>query len=236
MDDPHRAMNEGDLLAYLSGEPLPHVVQALADSPALQAQLQEIQRADRQFARLFGGIGVPDPQDLVDVATGQASARQHLRVAAYLRESAAGRAEIVALLDPVPSPRMSRVPRWLGLPLQPAGTRAGTVGSARWGLRANPGDGAEQGFYISEIHAQVIVQVLPPTGEFWVIQGRVTQQNQPVAAAQVRLSHPERRIRPRTTDAEGFFSFQRLRAGTYGLQVHLGDGRVIVPDIVLADE
>lgn len=92
-------LNQGDLLAHLDGERVPHLDIALRNQPELGEQLEALREADQFLHKRFGRCVRPDSQDLVDVVTGQASAAQELRVMAYLRQSAAGRAEMVAIRE-----------------------------------------------------------------------------------------------------------------------------------------
>src|SRR6185369_2944415 len=135
MSDDSNLIEDSELLAYLEGEELPHVEQALAHSAELRAELETLRRDMGYFQRAFGGIDRPDPQDLVDVVTGQATARQQMRVAAYLRQSKRARAEMAALqqayaqLTAPPKPPRLRLPSFLAVPLL-GGSHRGEVAEA----------------------------------------------------------------------------------------------------------
>ncbi len=226
------SISEGDLLAFLEGEDLPQVARALAESPELQRELAELQRARAAFTQLFTGLERPAPQDMVDVIAGQASATQQLRVSAYLRESAAGRRAYQELeqefgrLQQTTRPRRARLPEFLALPL-----------AAAAGLRAAPvADERDRAFVVKELQARVTLRIVPRADEHWAIEGFITRGEQAAPDVQVRLTAPRARPRPRRTDAAGFFSFPRLRAGTYQLRAAFDEAVLRVEDIVLQDD
>ncbi len=219
-------LEPGDLLAYLDGADLPHVAQAIQDSPDLRQALDLLRENAQRFQQEFGGVPLPDPQDLVDVIAGQATERQRLRVAAYVRADPVGRRHFAALQQVyTPVPSRTRLPRFLAHPLaSAAGVRAGTV------------SGTEQTLYAADLSARVVLRLIPPRQEIWQIEGYITQDDRPVPDVRVRLWSTTARPRPRSTDADGFFAFRRLAAGTYQLEVSLAQGRVRVQDVVLRDE
>ncbi len=106
-----KPIEEGELLAYLDGAQLPHVEQALRASSELRRELETLRKTSITLRRAFGGIGRPDPQDLVDVATGNATPNQELRVAAYLRTSAACREDTRFPAEEIPTSNPSIRPR-----------------------------------------------------------------------------------------------------------------------------
>lgn len=236
---------EGDLLAYLDGADLPHVAAALRASPELQQELETLHRAQQVLQRVFGAPPLPEPQDWVDVATDQATPAQHARVQSYLHAHPASAARLHALqaealaadgewaqaaqreqdaAPPMPHP----VPARLHLPVYIATRVVGAVG-----LR---GAATEQAFAGAELDAQVIVRIVPPTRERWHLEGYVTQQQQPAVGVTVKLSAAHARPRPRVTDAAGFFTFRRLAAGSYRLQVRFAQGLLLLPELVLHDD
>ncbi len=225
-------IQEGELLAYLDGEPLPHVEAALRESAALREELERLRRLDRWLRDALAGKTLPDPQDLVDVAAGQATPAQRLLVAAWTRRDAAARRELAALqaeaqrLAAASRPRRARLPRFIALPL-----------AAALGVREldheTPG---EQTFYAAELQAQVTLRVAPLPRERWRIEGYVTQQHAPAPGLKVRLTSSAAHPRPRTTDAAGFFAFGNLAPGVYTLNVYFAQGHLIVPDILLNDD
>lgn len=231
MDSP--LLDDGDLLAYLEGEDLPHVAQAMAQSPQLRQELEVLRRAAGLMGRLFDGLGRPEPQDLVDVITGQASPQQQLRVAAYLRQSPAAQAEYAALeqehrdLVAPPQRRRLRLPEFFALPVGLApGLRASAPGS----------DDRDRSFVVAELQAQVTLRIAQRAGEQWALEGYLTVQQAPAAAVPVRLVAPGARPRPRLSDASGFFAFPRLRPGTYELRATLPQGVLVVRALSLRDE
>ncbi len=211
----------GDLLAYLDGVDLPHVEQALQASPGLRQELDELRQAEQVLRQMFGGLPLPDPQDLVDVVTGQATPQQQLRVAAYIRANPAGQQELAALQAAAASRSSSRV-RFLAV------RQTGALA-----VRSAAADAIEQSFYVTELAIQVVLRIGPPSNDRWRLEGYVTQHDQPAAGVRVTLRATHARPRPRLTDADGFFAFQRLAAGTYRLQAALPQGTVVLPDIVL---
>ncbi|NTW00035.1 MAG: carboxypeptidase regulatory-like domain-containing protein [Oscillochloris sp.] len=225
-------LEDGDLLAYLAGEDLPYVAQALEQSPALRQELEDLRRANQLMAGVFTDLDRPASQDLVDVITGQSSSHQQLRVAAYLRRSAAARAAYAELeqefrsLTHAPRLRQRKLLEFLAIPA-----------GAAVGLRAGPpaADDRDQSFVVAEISAQLTLRVVPRPGDFWAIQGYITLKQQPAAGVQVQLTAPGTHLRPRTSDEQGFFTFPRLRSGTYQLRARLEQGVLVVRNLSLDD-
>jgi hypothetical protein len=214
----------GDLLAYLDGVDLPHVAQALQTSAELRAQLASLRQTEQSLHKLFGGLPLPDPQDLVDVAAGQATPAQQLRVAAYTRLSPAGQQELAALLaEDAPLKRVRR-PLFTALPQTTA------LGARSFGPATS-----EQAFYASELAVQVVLRLSPPSNETWQLAGYVTQHDQPAPQVRVTLRAAHARPRPRFTDVDGFFTFTRLAAGVYRLQAQFAQGVIFIPAITLDD-
>ncbi len=212
----------GDLLAYLDTVDLPHVDHALQESADLRQRLASLRQTDRALRTIVGGLPIPDPQDLVDVATGQATPAQQIRVAAYVRANPVGRDDLAELVSAPPKPSRLRLPRFAALPLAAAlGTRSGARTTT------------EQAFYASELAVQVVVRIVPPSGDLWQLAGYVTRNDQPASQVRVTLRAADARPRPRRTDADGFFTFTRLRAGVYHLQAQFEQGVILVPAITL---
>lgn len=230
-------IQEGDLLAYLEGEPLPHVDYHLRESAELRAELERLRRAHSTYSNLWQpapDAAEPDPQDMVDVVTGQASAAQQLRVAAYIRQNAAARATYDALqatfaaASPATPPRHRlRVPVFAAVP---AGLGAGLRTAAP--LVSD----REQAFVVAALQVQVTLRVIPRDDGYWAVEGYVTREQHPATGVQVRMHADGARPRPRTTDDGGFFRFARLRDGTYQVRVLLADGTVLLRDVSLADD
>ncbi len=224
---------DGDLLAYLAGEDLPHIAQALAQSPTLRQQLDTLRRTSGLMTQLFDGLDRPDPQDLVDVIASQASEHQQLRVAAYLRQSPIARAEYAELEREFRALSSPARPRRLALP-----TFFAAPAGVAFGLRASaPAAHAhERSFVVAELQAQVTLRITLRPGERWSLDGYITQGQQAAANVSVRLVAPGARPRPRVSDAAGFFSFARLRPATYELRATLAQGILVVRDLTLRDE
>lgn len=239
-------INQGDLLAHLDGKTRPHVEVALRNQPELNDQLEALREADQFFHKRFGRILRPDSQDLVDVVTGQASAGQELRVAAYLRQSVAGRAEMVALREAFADAEAeeqrfiereerqgflgaigSVLRQFLALPLQAAGVR---------GARALYSEETENTFYVAELEARVTVYTSPSIGEEWIIEGYLTQREAPIDGVTVTLEENDEIIASTFSYDGGFLTFEAIEAGSYQIKVHLEQGILITPQIELKDE
>lgn len=208
----------GDLLAYLDGVHLAHVEQALQMSAELREQLETLRRTERSLRKLFGNLPLPDPQDLVDLAVDQATPAQQLLVAAYIRANPAGQQELDTLRLAAAPPKRLRLPRFTALLQAPAlGVRSAAA--------------AEQNFYASELAVHVVLRLPPPTDDRWRIEGYVTRNDQPATNVRITLRTAHARPRPRLTDAHGFFTFTRLRAGVYRLRIYFEQGILLLPDI-----
>jgi hypothetical protein len=225
VDDSDDALEEGALQAYLEGERLPHVVAAIASSPLLQRELASLARANERLHALSPQTVIPGAQDVVDVAAGQATPLQQLRVAAYLRVSAAGRARMAFLLEGGRAPR--------------PGDPALFLATAPVGVGATKGEGDDDRggavLVSSELAAHVVVRIQPVAAEAWRLRGYLEQRGEPLGATPVVLRAPAGRRRTRTTDAGGFFAFERLPAGSYHLRISLDAGVLLTPPIILGD-
>ncbi len=239
-----QTISQGDLLAYLDGEPLPHVEVALRQEPALRRELHALREADGFLYTMFGGILHPDSQDLVDVATGQATSQQALRVAAYLRNSADARARMEALkevaeeVEPGVVAKEAKEPALLSgirslLPLFFA--RRLRAADVRAGGFAEKGERSDETFYVAEIEARVTLYVSPPVREVWLLEGYVTQNAFPVDEVTVSLQQEERLVATTTTE-DGFFTFESLEAGRYQIKVQFEQGILVIREIELEDE
>lgn len=224
------SISEGDLLAYLDEVDLPHVAQALSESLDLQRELAELEQLDDLLRQKFGQQIIPDPQDLVDVLTGQATNQQRLLVAAYERRSLRWRQEKallekeLALLQSPPRPRF-RLPNYTAL-LQTAAS----------GLRSALSENeAQPTFQVAEMQAEVTLAIIPGELEQWQITGYVTQKDQPVVNARVTLRAEHIKPRRRSTDTAGFFRFRALSAGHYHLRIALTEGAIVIPVLELKD-
>jgi hypothetical protein len=243
MDDvmmTEKPIEEGDLLAYLNGEHLPHVEAALAASPDLRIELEALRRTNHMLSNVLGGLDTFDSQDIVDVITGQATDGQQLRVAASVRQDAQVRAEFEALQQafqtaaPASRHPESGLSRFFAVPLSGmAGLRAAAPAAADVPLLT---PGKDQSFLAADLNVQITLHLVPPAPHYWQIEGHVTHDQAPAPELKVTLTSEATRPRPRQTDDMGFFSFRRLRAGTYRLQVFFAQGIVVLPDIHLHDE
>lgn len=238
-----QTINQGDLLAYLDGERRPHVTVALLREPVLRDELEALREADRFLYTMFGGILCPDSQDLVDVATEQATSEQALRVAAYLRNSAEGRSRIELLNEAAQEVEQgliesekepvflsgirSLLPLFFARPLPKADVRAGGL--------LEIGKSSEKTFYVAQMEARVTLYVSPPVREVWLLEGYVTQNALPVDEVSVTLQQEERLVASTTTE-EGFFTFESVEAGCYQIQVQFEQGILVIREIELDDE
>ena len=237
-------INQGDLLAHLDGQRLPHLDAALRTQPELRTQLEALREADQFFHQRFGRILRPDSQDLVDVVTGQASAAQELRVMAFVRQSAAGRAEMAAIREAFAEAQAEEQ----GFIESKA--RQGFIGAIRTALRqfiAQPlqatgvrgslySKDTENTFYVAKLDARVTVYPSPAYGEEWIIEGYVTQKEQPIDGISATLEQNDEIIASTETEDGGFFTFEAIEAGTYQIKVHFEHGILMIQKIELEDE
>jgi hypothetical protein len=222
----HQSLAEGDLIAYLAGEPAAHVEAVLLEASDRQRELAELVRLDQWLSTTVGATDQLDPQDLVDVVAGQATPNQRLQVAAFLRNSEPGRQAMAALeaersaFETVTRAWRLRLPQFLAAPLQ-----------AAFALRSLETTTAQQTFYVAEIKAQVTVRVAPMGDELWQIEGYVTQEFVAVANAPVILSTGD----VTQTDEAGFFTITHLSNGSYTCQVYLTQGTILLEQILIQD-
>ena len=225
MDNSSEAIEEGALQAYVEGERSPHVVEAIAHSPQLQQQLARLTRANERLHALSPQTVIPSAQDVIDVASGQATARQQLRVAAYLRVSASGRARMAYLLEGADPKRRDAPALFLATVPVGAGTTKGDSDDPRGGTV----------LVSAELAAHVVVRVQAVSADSWRLRGYLEQRGEPLGAMTVVLRTPHGGRRTRTTDDGGFFTFERLPVGSYHVRVSLDAGVLLTPPIVLGD-
>ena len=222
-------IRDGELLAFLEGEHLPRVERALQSSPELRAKLSELRQSHRQLSDLFRATAVADPQDLVDVASGQATPAQRLIVAAYVRRSEIGRRDLEELQKLVikkAAPTSRALPRFTASLLSSAGLRSATADESE----------AEKSYRISELHAHITIRVTPLPMDRWKLDGHIMVRDRAAPALRVKLNGPHSRPTPRLTDELGFFTFAKLKPGAYRLQIDASEAIVVIPDILLDDK
>jgi hypothetical protein len=183
-------------------------------------------RANERLHALAPKTVIPSPQDLVDVVAGQASARQQLRVAAYLRLSAAGRARMAYLLEGDSTKRRESPALFLATLPVGAGATKGDSEDDRGGTV----------LVSAELAAHVVVRIQLMAAESWRLRGYLEQHGEPLGATAVVLRTPDGRRRTRTTDDGGFFAFERLPTGSYHLRISLDAGVLLTPPIMLGDD
>ena len=222
--------DEGDLIAHIDGNS--------NASPDLAADLTELADLDALLQRTYGGSARPDPQDLVDVLMGQATPAQRLIVAAYVRDSMRGKAEMAALekelADELGStPKLGfladLLPRFMATPI------AMGIG-LRTSANISATETGEQTFQVAELNVQITLQIAPPIRELWEIEGYISQNYLPVADAPLILQSVPSPQQESNTDSEGFFIFQELSDGRYNLSIQLAEGIITLPELTLTDE
>lgn len=221
-----RTIQEGDLLAYLEGQDLPHVAEALANSPELRAEYEALKQLHEKLLTEYGGVLIPDPQDMVDVVAGQATLTQKLLVYAYVRQSPQGRAEMDALEAEWAAespPKWWKLPEFLARPLQLTGVRGSQTATS-----------AAQTYYTAVINAQITLQIPPAHDDRRPVEGYATQDDQPPANCPVSLQGAD--IITTETDEMGFFTFADVPNGRYDLRLYLDNGILLIPDITLTDD
>ncbi len=218
---------EGERIAYLHGEPNPVLAAALARSPALRQEMQELAQALGMLTYLIGGLDQPDFQELIDVALGQASPLQQLRVAAYVRNSVRGQREMTAIEQDIAADAVVARPGWR-LPLLLAAPLVGLTG-----VRSVDDDESTAMFQVVDIQLQVTLRITPPLDGRWAVEGYLTQNFVPVNQVTVALHSGPATITTAVTNAMGFFRMADLPAGSYALGIHLTTAIVQVDGVRL---
>ncbi|MCE7980824.1 MAG: carboxypeptidase regulatory-like domain-containing protein [Caldilinea sp. CFX5] len=242
-------ISDVDLLAYLEGEEIPGLDEALRASPALQQKLEELRALDAWLYQTFDGIGRPAPGDLVDVALEQASDQQKLFVAAYERNSLRGRAEMASLRHearqqrarPQQRPSSPWFARLVASPNashtsrpQAAGVRSSDAPTMKAGAMT------ERFYVVEEAQASVRIQITHPLyGERWIMSGMINHtanEEAPLADLLLILQNQRggRGLRA-TTNSLGYFTFRDIKAGIYQLKIHFAEGIAIIADLVLTE-
>lgn len=227
---PVTEFEDADLLAHLSGEDVPGLIEAIKRSPELAERLSVIKTQNDRLKKLFGGVGVPDPQDLIDVVTGQASAQTRLVVDAYVRNSPSGK-QLMDLLrkeytqlerESAPSkirlPIFLAVPARLGIALRSANDEEDPF--------ARPREGA---YETTELEAKVAYRIVPLRQEKFRIEGTVLHKGLPAIDAHVSIRGDKGRTRVTQTTSIGYFVFDKVAPGTYRLRIQVGGGILETP-------
>lgn len=95
---------------------------------------------------------------------------------------------------------------------------------------------SENTFYVAELDARVSVYPSLAFGKEWIIEGIVTQQEQPLDGIKATLEENDESVASTETEEGGFFTFEAIEAGTYQIKVHLEHGILIIQKIELEDE
>lgn len=216
----------------------------------------ELRQLDEWLQSTFEGLDRPDPQDLVDVITGQATKQQELMVAAYRRNSQRGQREFETLQREHAQLSKRRKFSWQAEPLvffatpvlQLVGLRGGIASSSDahegqseihsstekivYTLRPSREQEVNQNFEVTDIDMQVALHMPRVKGELYELQGTVTQYAQLVNKAEIVLRSSTSRIRKRKTNEAGFFLFSRLTPGDYQLNIKLEDGTILIDGLL----
>lgn len=236
---------DGDLIAHIHNDDTSTIQSELGALPDLAQELAALQELDALLQTSYGGSALPDPQDLIDVLTDQATPAQKLIVAAYERNSERGKREMDALrAELARSPLAETATESSGTVLEQLARFVATPLAFNMGLRAAGGDGEQMTFEATDIQAMVTIRIVPPSRERWRIEGYVTQNYEPVPNAQIGLrveptqtgESVTESITESATDSDGFFEFNDLAAGEYTIEAALSDGIVIVPELNLTEE
>lgn len=217
----------------------------------------ELRQLDEWLQSTFEGLNRPDPQDLVDVITGQATKQQELLVATYRRNSQRGRREFEALQIEHTELSKRRKFSWQAEPLvffatpvlQLVGLRGGGIASSSdahkgqsgihsstekivYTLRPSREQDVNQNFEVTDIDMQVALHMPRVKGELYELQGTVTQYAQLVNKAEIVLRSSTGRVRKRKTNEAGFFLFSKLAPGDYRLNIKLEDGTILIDGLL----
>lgn len=176
-----------------------------------------------RFERLaFASMAIdcPPPEQLADYVLGLLAGNEQLRVAAHVRRCPLCQDDVAIARPPEPAPQAGRARTLLARALPAAvgiGRRGGAAGEVRRFVAAD---------------LLVELTIAPPSEDAWRITGQVLRADEAQPNLAVTLRAPGRRYQ-RTTDADGFFVFAGLAAGTYRLSVRAGSVRVQIEDLQL---
>lgn len=163
-------------------------------------------------------VACPAPEQLADYTLGLLAGNEQLRVAAHVRQCPLCQDDVAISRPPAPQPGRLRTLIARALPA--------AVGAGRRGGRQS-----EVRRFVS---ADLLVEltIAPPSEDVWRITGQVLRTDIAQPDLPVTLRTQGRRYQ-QTTDADGFFVFTGLAAGTYRLSVRAGSVRVQIDDLVL---
>lgn len=224
------SIQPGELLAYLNGEQLPHIEQALQESLELQQKLEELREAEMLLQKLVHRVDKFDPLDLVDVVSGNATPEQKLRMAALVRHNPKIREELDALKKEwralnQKEERSKTLPEFFATPLELA-----------LGLRGDQEvERKECTFQVVELKAKITFRFASAVSGDWQLDGYLTQHEEHLPEIKIFLRSNKKRVRSTYTDGEGFFSFSHLSSGIYQLKAYLDQGVIVISDIELKD-
>lgn len=219
--------SDEDLSAYLDGKPLPALAAALPSSPALQARLEQMRLRDQQLQQAFVPLAVVQPQDLVDVATNQASPAQRERVLRLIQHDAALQEELALLHDLAAAPPVElaqpEVPLYLAVP---------TTGHAA-GIRSlAPEDEAEQYLTVAALDLQLQLATAQDNAGLGQIDLWLTENYVPLAGVAVVVQAATGNDLMALTDDDGAVQFAPLAPDTYQLLIRLEAGEITLPPVV----
>lgn len=229
-----RPYDDADLMAYLLGEDVPGLKEALDLSKGLMERFNELSQLDAEVAHMLGRLNQISDQDLIDVVTKFASPNMRLMVDAHIRQNPEAKTRVEALKKEYGELLRESEPRRTKLPVFLASSLSLAVG-----LRSgddSPGRRSEGGYQSTELDAQITYRAVPLTGESFRIEGSVVYQDAPGAGLKVALRAVKRRPRQEFTKPTGVFSFAKVRAGEYRLRVTLPAGVMETPLFAISDE
>jgi hypothetical protein len=144
----------------------------------------------------------PDADQLAAYILGTLTGTAQLRVAAHVRSCPLCQDDIAACRPPAPRPRLVLAHL---LPLSLAD-----------GRRSAPLYQHVRRYVAADLTVELTIP--PPVGDYWRITGQVMRAEQGLAGRPVTLQASRRRYQ-QTSDAQGFFTFERVPTGRYTLSV-----------------
>jgi hypothetical protein len=165
----------------------------------------------------------PPAEDLAAFMLGDLGGVDQLRVAAHVRSCPLCQqlADLCAPPSP-PEPALRRLIAGLAAP------------ALATGLRGDGGGAQVRRYMAADISVELTIP--PPDGEAWEVVGQVLCGGLGLPFCPVQIQTGRRRPLTRSSDADGFFGFSGLPAGTYRLTITYGQVRVEVESLGLSHD
>lgn len=227
------AIQEGDLLAYLSGFASANVINHISDCLACQKEVVELKIAQAILDEVFYQSHCPDREELVAYKVGflphseNRIIKQHLSNCSSCTEFVAQLKRIHEQPDPLLTRIIQTAKRILAAIFQPTAPKPAL---------ALLGDEQERYIYQAEQYQIILTTSIPLQGSnLWEIEGHIVNHEDPQMwyEGHVTVLQNGQHVTSDEIDEFGFFALENLSPGHYFLHIELSNSIIPIEHVML---